>query len=72
MRKWLKVLRENKGLSQTNMAEKLGLSRQGYSNIESGKRQADLNLSITSKLANIFGISIDEIVQMEKEKSETA
>lgn len=72
MRKWLRVLRENKGLSQTNMAEKLGLSRQGYSNIESGKRQADLNLSITSKLANIFGISIDEIVQMEKEKKETA
>lgn len=72
MRKWLRKMRESRGMTQGQVAISLGITQSSYCKIENRDRQADLNLSITSKLANIFGISIDEIVQMEKEKKETA
>ena len=39
MRSWLKKLREQKSLSQTKMAELLGISRQSYNFIENYERQ---------------------------------
>ena len=41
MRSWLKKLREQKSLSQTKMAELLGVSRQSYNFIENYERQTD-------------------------------
>lgn len=52
------------------MSNRLGISPNHYSNIENGKRQADLSLSMTVRIADIFGISIEEIVEYESKKSD--
>ena len=66
MRKWLKDLREEKGLTQQNVAEKLDIAQQYYSCIENGERQKDLSLSIIVKIAETFGVTIEWIAEQEK------
>lgn len=66
MRSWLKKLREQKSLSQTKMAELLGISRQSYNFIENYERQTDLNLSTASKLSDIFGLPLSTIRNYEE------
>jgi len=55
----IKELRLQKGLSQVEIAEKIGVSRSSYISFEKGK--AELSLSEAVKLTDIFGISLDEI-----------
>ncbi|MFY0742125.1 helix-turn-helix transcriptional regulator [Solibacillus silvestris] len=38
MRDWLKIIREEKGLTQENVANMVGISRSTYGHIESGER----------------------------------
>lgn len=38
MRDWLKTIREEKGLTQENVANMVGISRSTYGHIESGER----------------------------------
>ena len=66
MRKWLKRIRDEKGLSQGAMAEKLGVVQGHYSMIENGERQKNLDLSLAIKLAEILGVSVEYIVEQEK------
>lgn len=66
MRKWLKKLRIEHKISQQVVADKLKISQNYYANIENGERQKDLDLSLTIKLANIFGVSIDWIIAQEE------
>lgn len=66
MRSWLKRLRTEKNLTQSNIAEIMQISRQQYSFIELGKRQAKLELATASKLSEIFGISLDDIRTFEE------
>lgn len=72
MRVWLKDLRNTKGWTQEIVANKLGVSRQAYAQIEAGERQADLNLSTASKLADIFKISLSKIRNYEEALSNNA
>jgi transcriptional regulator with XRE-family HTH domain len=55
----LKSLRVDRGISQLEIAEKLGISRSSYIAFEQGKR--DLALSEAHELAQIFGISLSDI-----------
>lgn len=57
--KLVKQLRTEKGLSQAEIAEKIGISRSSYIAFEQGK--IELSLSEALKLSDIFGISLDEI-----------
>ena len=66
MRNWLKKLREENGLSQEKMAERLGVVQGYYSMIETGERQKNLDLSLAIKLAEILGVSVEYIVEQEK------
>ena len=66
MRSWLKKLREQKSLSQTKMAELLGVSRQSYNFIENYERQTDLNLSTASKISDILGVPLSMIRNYEE------
>lgn len=52
--------RAERGLTQTQMAEKLGISRSTYANYEVGKRTPDLWMLI--KIADVFTCSLDELV----------
>lgn len=65
VRSWLKELRARHGFSQADVAQKLGVSRQAYSFIEAGERQADMNLSLANKLAGLFGVSLEQIREWE-------
>lgn len=55
----IKQLRLKIGLSQTQLAEKLGLSNQAVSKWETNFSQPDI--SLLPEIASIFGISIDEL-----------
>lgn len=56
----LKKLREDRGLSQTAVANELGISRQTYNNYELGKRQADYEMLL--KLAEFFGTTVEALL----------
>lgn len=56
---FIKTLRNKRGLSQSELAIKLGLSRPSYIAIEQGKKE--LTLSEAEKLSEIFGISLKEM-----------
>ncbi len=56
---FIKAQRMGKGVSQLEVAEKLGMSRVSYIALEQGKR--DLTLSEAQVLANFFGISLRDI-----------
>ena len=66
MRKWLKNLRIEHKISQQFVADKLKISQNYYANIENGERQKDLDLSMATKLAKIFDVSIDWIIAEEE------
>lgn len=55
----LKRLRKVLGLTQANMAEKLGITPAHYAHIENGRRK--VNLDLAYKISSIFNLSIEEI-----------
>lgn len=57
----LKRFRTEKGLSQTDIANSLGVSRGFISNIESGKRNP--TLSTITRLAKAVGVTPDELLK---------
>ena len=57
----IKELRERHGLTQKELAEKLGVSAQAVSKWENNVNQPDV--STIRKLCAIFGISVDEFLQ---------
>ena len=67
LRVWLKNSREKLGLTQNEMSEKLNIAQGYYSMIESGERQKSLDLSLVTKLSEILGVTVDFIVENEKQ-----
>jgi len=65
MREWLKRLREDRGLTQKQVGEKLDISESYYSYIEAGDRQKMMDISLARKISNIFDISVEQIVEFE-------
>lgn len=56
----IKELRLEKGLSQEQVAQVIGVSRPTYTAIESGKQKLDVEEA--QKLANLFGIDVDTLL----------
>lgn len=61
----LQELRKKHGYSQEALSEKLGVSRQAVSKWERGESSPDTDNLIA--LANIYGITLDDILNTEKE-----
>ena len=61
MKNRLKVLRAERDLTQANLADKLGVTRQTVNAIEKGK--FDPSLPLAFKIARLFELSIEEIFQ---------
>lgn len=61
--KFIKDIRKEKGLSQSFMAEKIGISRPSYVAIEKGAR--DLTLGEFEKLSGILNVSLEELENQE-------
>lgn len=57
--KFIKELREKKGFSQSQIAQKLGIARTSYIAIEQGKR--DLTLKEFEKLSDALGVSLEDL-----------
>lgn len=67
MRQYLVDLRVQHGLSQQDVANRLGISRQYYQMIENGERQKNLALSLASSFAVLYGVSVMDIEHHEME-----
>ena len=69
MRGYLKELRESKGLSQQNVADSIGITRQYYQQIENGERQKNMDVSLVVQLSNLFGISPEALINEEQKRA---
>ena len=59
----LKLLRENSGYTQKQLADFLGLNRSAYANYESGERTAPL--SVLECVAKLFGVDVTMLFEAE-------
>lgn len=66
----IKRLREEKGLSQKDVAEHLGITRQAIASYELAKREPDYET--LHKLADFFGVSADYLLGRSGSKDENA
>lgn len=64
----LKKEREKRNWSQTDLAEKLHVSRQSVSKWETGKNYPSIEVIID--LSDLFGITIDELLRSDEELKE--
>lgn len=66
MREYLKKLRTDRGLTMQDVAERFGISKQYYEMIESGERQKRMDVTLLTKIAGLFEVSIESIVAEEQ------
>jgi len=62
----LKIKREEKNMTQEEVADDLGIGRSHYSSIEGSKKKPSLDLA--KKIADYFSVSMDELF-FQKKKS---
>jgi DNA-binding XRE family transcriptional regulator len=60
-REWMKEIRNDLDLTVRDMAEILGISFQHYSDIENGRRNPSIELSLV--LAEHFGVSVEKFLK---------
>lgn len=65
MREYLIEARKKKGLTQQNVADAVGVSRQYYNMIENGERQQQMDITLATKLAEALEMELIDIVQAE-------
>jgi transcriptional regulator with XRE-family HTH domain len=61
--KIIKQIREEKNLTQQQLAELINMHRSNYSKVESGER--DLSIDAINKVAKYFGMTIDQLVNFD-------
>ena len=64
MKNTMKVERAKKNLTQADLANKIGVSRQAINSIETGKYIPSTVLAL--KMAKVFQTTVEEIFQLEK------
>lgn len=64
----LRVIREDRGFTQKQIAEVLGTTQQYYSDYENGKR--DIPIRIYIALSKFYNVSIDYLAGMKAEIDE--
>lgn len=60
----LKAMRERKRISQQEVADYLGITRQAYSHYEVGRRKPDYETLL--KLAEFYGVSVLDLLEVQK------
>jgi putative transcriptional regulator len=63
MKNRLRVLRAERGWSQADLAERLGVARQSVNAIETGK--FDPSLPLAFRIGRLFGLKVEEIFEDE-------
>lgn len=69
MRDWLLSARQEKGMTQLDVAKRLDISEAYYSYIESGDRQKKMDIALAAKMSVIFGIPLETIVELERREA---
>ncbi|SMD44091.1 putative transcriptional regulator [Aquiflexum balticum DSM 16537] len=64
MKNTVKVERAKKDMTQQDLAESVGVSRQTINSIESGKYVPSTVLAL--KISKVFGVTLDELFQLEE------
>lgn len=64
MKNTIKVERAKKNLTQADLADKIGVSRQAVNSIETGKFVPSTVLAL--KMAKVFGTNVEVIFQLEE------
>ncbi|HWF00494.1 MAG TPA: helix-turn-helix transcriptional regulator [Caulobacteraceae bacterium] len=63
MKNRLRALRAERGWSQAELAQRLGVSRQSVNAIETGRY--DPSLPLAFRIARLFGLSIEAVFEAE-------
>ena len=63
----IRDLREDADLSQTRLAQKLGMSQTGYSKYETGEN--DIPTAILIRLSNLYNVSVDYMLGLSDRKT---
>ena len=71
MRDYLIELRAKTGLTQADVAKKIGISEPYYQMIESGKRQKNMDITLAAKLSDVFSVPMDQLVKEEAKLAQT-
>ena len=66
MRCWLIDKRNQLGITQKELAVKLGVSQQYVSLIENGNRQSKITADLLCKLSSILSMPIEQIIKSEQ------
>lgn len=64
MKNTLKVERAKNNMTQQDLAEKVGVSRQTINSIEAGKYVPSTVLAL--KISKVFGVGLEEIFELEE------
>lgn len=67
MRKWLRELREERGIKQNEISKKLGITQCAYSLFETGKRHSKMTIETARKLAEIFNLPLETVLKNEND-----
>jgi putative transcriptional regulator len=65
MKNKVRTLRETRGLTQKQLGEAVGVSRQAVNAVETGKYDPSVRLAY--RLSRYFALSIDELFQFEED-----
>lgn len=63
LNKKIKDLRKSRGLTQVEMAKRLGITQSGYQQIESGNSDS-MRVETLKKFCEVFGVSADELLDL--------
>ena len=64
-RSWLKYARMIRKLSKQQLADRIGISEEYYTEIENGKAQKNMDESLIQRLSTAFGVSMQYIAFQE-------
>ena len=67
MRNYLKKSRYDRSLTQAEVAKSLGISQNYYCNIENGVGMKIMDLQLLNSISELYGVSINGLVQQELE-----
>ena len=69
MRDWLIEARKAKGLTARQVSEKLAITESYYNMIEHRSRQKKMDITLVTKLSDVLGVPVTEIIANEAPRS---
>ena len=70
MRGWLRQLHKDRGLTQREVAARLGICQSYYGYIETRGRQKKIDLPLLAKIAGVFQVPLMALVDIETSAAE--